>query len=113
MRECSSRLTCLPPAERSISDLDDDILGVLDLRARTRLQGDLELAFENDGLHGGCWIVGVLLYWRTRTAGWVALRLICGENLGCGGLPAMPAWLTCSTPQSDVSVGLKNDIDFL
>lgn len=49
---------CLPPAESRVPHLDYRILRVLDLRPWTGLQGDLELALENDGLHCGEFVVG-------------------------------------------------------
>lgn len=49
---------CLPPAESRVPHLDYRILRVLDLRPWTGLQGDLELALENNGLHCGEFVVG-------------------------------------------------------
>lgn len=47
----------LPPAKSRIPNFDYHILGVLDLRPRTSLQGDLQFSFENDCLHCGYYIL--------------------------------------------------------
>ena len=43
-----------PPAKRSISDLDNDVFGILDLGDGPVLNCDLQFALENNGLHGVC-----------------------------------------------------------
>jgi hypothetical protein len=41
----------LPPTERCISDFQDHISWVLDLRSRSLFESDFHGAFENHGLH--------------------------------------------------------------
>jgi hypothetical protein len=41
----------IPPTQRRVPDLDDDIGGVDNLRNGTLLERNLERALEDDGLH--------------------------------------------------------------
>jgi hypothetical protein len=41
----------IPPTQRRVSDLDDDIGGVDNVRNRTLLERNFERTFEDDGLH--------------------------------------------------------------